>query len=125
MASCSKNRRSMKRSGSAVSISFSNSKLSSNDSGGRISLITLLDCPFARSHIRIASGPSRPQAAVYPAPRADQAYESPTCGGLPEFGGSRSAEFLLQNSTNQSAPCAQFKLLVYMFKRTLKREPLK
>src|SRR5213078_2039759 len=26
---------------------------------GRISLITLLDCPFARSHIRIASGPSR------------------------------------------------------------------
>src|SRR5205814_2381979 len=31
MASCSKNRRSMKRSGSAVSISFSNSKLTSND----------------------------------------------------------------------------------------------
>src|SRR5437763_15138233 len=34
-------------------------ELSSNDSGGLISLITLLDCPFARSHIRSASGPSR------------------------------------------------------------------
>src|SRR5207302_7469547 len=62
-----------------------------------------------------------PLAAAYPAPRADQSYESPICAGLLEFGGSRSAEFLLQNSTNQSAPCAQFKPHVYMFKRTLTR----
>src|SRR5213083_3055097 len=35
-------------------ISFSNSKLSSNDSGGRMSLSGRSDSPFARSHIRIA-----------------------------------------------------------------------
>src|SRR5213595_394323 len=58
-ASCSRKRRSMKRSDSAVSISCSNSKLSSNDSGGRTSLSTRLDRPFARSHMQTASGPSR------------------------------------------------------------------
>src|SRR5204863_364273 len=52
----------MKRSGSAVSISFSNSKLSRNDSGGRTSLSTRLDSPVARSHICIASVPSRPSS---------------------------------------------------------------